>query len=117
MPAPLHKDQRGFFQELYHFNHDEPHYAQVSWFSIEPNTKRGGHYHRRTTELFVVLEGTVEYVTGHGDHQLRWQLQQGDVVRSKLGEFHAFETKDLPAKVLVFSSHHFNPGDTDTYIR
>ncbi len=116
-----HVDPRGFFQELYHFNGNP--YAQVSWFSIAPGQLRGGHYHKKTSELFIVLEGEVQVlqhvldITPTFEWSMRWThtlLKQSQVFKVAPPLRHAFYSAE-GAKVLAFSTHHFNPNESDTY--
>jgi dTDP-4-dehydrorhamnose 3,5-epimerase-like enzyme len=118
MPPTKHQDKRGFFQELYHFNTDEPDLAQVSWFSIEPGQDRGGHYHLYTDEMFIVLEGDViAKIRRSVSHEMvkEYRLGEGDLIKVVPKEVHSFHSVK-GAKVLVFASRHFNPNDTDTFV-
>jgi len=117
MQPTKHSDQRGFFQELYHFNADEPGYAQVSWFSIEPGQNRGGHYHFKTVEMFIVLEGEVIATireTAQDALKKEHRLGPGELLKVVPPQFHSFHSVK-GAKVLAFASRHFNPNDSDCY--
>jgi dTDP-4-dehydrorhamnose 3,5-epimerase-like enzyme len=58
---------------------------EVNLITSSKNSIRGDHYHKRTTELFIILEGEIEVIsqrvvddalTGHDTHFL---VRSGDV--------------------------------------
>lgn len=114
---PIYSDARGFFQELWHVNADES-VAQVSWFSIAPNTWRGCHYHLETVETFILLDGECYFLEqGHsisGAHIVHMD-QPSIAVKSHILRTHGFFSR-TGAKVLVLSNRHFNKNDTDTFV-
>ena len=110
-----HTDARGFFQELYHFNTDDWQPAQISWFSIEPGNTRGHHFHNKTQEMFIVLEGEVVYISGRVDSITDFRtLMAGEMVKTEPYDHHAFYSS-RGAKILALSSRHFNVNDPDTF--
>jgi UDP-2-acetamido-2,6-beta-L-arabino-hexul-4-ose reductase len=54
----LHKDLRGTFVEFL----KNTSFGQISFFSILPQKKRGGHYHNTKVERFVLLKGAVKFI-------------------------------------------------------
>lgn len=55
MIFPLHKDNRGSFQELAHS--DDVKFGQLSLLTVNPNCERGGHYHTYKEEWFSCIHG------------------------------------------------------------
>jgi UDP-2-acetamido-2,6-beta-L-arabino-hexul-4-ose reductase len=55
MKFALHKNDNGSFQELAHA--DDVKFGQLSWLTINPNCKRGGHFHIKKREWFVCITG------------------------------------------------------------
>ena len=50
---PKYSDSRGFFSEIL----KTQTCGQFSFFTLNPNKTRGGHYHHTKTEKFIVLKG------------------------------------------------------------
>lgn len=111
IPGTLHKDNRGFFQELLRVS--EP-FSQVSWFSIEPGQHRGHHYHLKTHECFICIEGEALASLGDSDHYEVVSLKQGDTFITRPPQPHGFYSQ-AGAKLISLSSQHFNPDEPDTY--
>ena len=51
---PLHSDTRGVFVEMLRTTDS----GQFSYFTAHPGITRGGHYHHRKTEKFLVIKGS-----------------------------------------------------------
>ncbi len=116
-----HVDERGFFQELLREDlgdFKDFNVKQISWFSIEPGEERGGHYHKKQTEKFVVLEGSVtvrvEDATGKTFHH--HNLSDGMLIEMTPYYKHTFMS-EKGAKILVLTNRLFNAYDNDTYTK
>jgi quercetin dioxygenase-like cupin family protein len=73
-------------------------------FNIEPNEKTPCHYHTLFSEVFKVLNGTLE--VGHNNQIL--QLKKGEVATIKPNEkhyFHNISNEDCLIKVTVSASN------------
>ena len=53
------KDKRGSISGIINQNVWE----EVNYITSEKGAKRGGHYHKKTKELFFILEGEIEVIT------------------------------------------------------
>ena len=51
---PVYKDERGIFSEIIKTNSS----GQFSYFTINQNKVRGGHYHNSKTEKFLIIKGS-----------------------------------------------------------
>lgn len=113
-----HIDERGFFQELFYPRHALFAIEQISWFSIEPGHFRGGHWHKQTQEIFVVMDGSVQFLSKPRDKTgYEWRahnMTEGQWIDAPVLMPHGFYSKK-GAKVLVLSSKKFDPKDPDTF--
>ncbi|MGK5094017.1 hypothetical protein WDW89_18640 [Deltaproteobacteria bacterium TL4] len=60
-PYFVHSDVRGSIQGLVNFGKWE----EINYITSIKGTVRGGHFHTRTRELFVILEGKIEVTVQH----------------------------------------------------
>ena len=60
MSYPIHRDERGFFQELLKSKLGLAEIRQISIVCVNPGFVRGGHFHKRMVESFVVIDGSME---------------------------------------------------------
>ena len=117
-----HLDERGSFAELVKVSECGENFTikQVSLCKINPGFTRGKHWHKETTEMYIVLEGEMIY---------RWSLVQNDGNRSKMLEkkitkgnsvfvnpltYHEVFSQD-GATFFILSNKEFDPQNTDTY--
>jgi UDP-2-acetamido-2,6-beta-L-arabino-hexul-4-ose reductase len=109
-------DERGSFAELIKF-HDA---GQISVLKVEPGKERGGHYHDRKIEKFVVLsgEGTV-YLSLPGEKSEHFENACGDdlrVIDIPPGYIHSIEnTGHSELIVLIWTSEIFDHKRADTW--
>jgi len=111
-------DQRGYLIELFR---DEIPKGQVYVFSINPGFIRGGHYHKRKIEYFIVFKGKVK-VTIQNFMSKNNKILVFDASK-KVKKFfvgknivHWFENIGKgEAIVLAYVNEKFNPEDPDTY--
>jgi mannose-6-phosphate isomerase-like protein (cupin superfamily) len=114
-----HEDSRGYFQELIRVSENNHEIKQVSWLKINPQQRRGGHYHDHTIETFVVLEGICRVTTYSMDIKddntnEDFLLKEGESIVIRPHTHHSFYSRD-GATLLVAASQEFDPKDTDTY--
>ena len=60
-------DNRGSLYQLVHSG-----YEQINVLFTKKGVKRGGHYHKRSTECFFVVAGTVEVTAKRGDEEKKY---------------------------------------------
>lgn len=53
-----HKDERGTIEGLIHTGL----WSEINLITSKANTKRGNHYHMKTTEVFIILDGEIEVI-------------------------------------------------------
>ncbi len=116
-----HVDERGFFQELLREDlgdFKDFDVKQISWFSIEPGKERGGHYHKKQIEKFIVLDGlvTVRIEDAGGRIFHHHLLSSGMLIEMTPYYKHTFMS-EKGAKMLVLTNRLFDPDDTDTYTK
>ena len=56
-------DTRGIFAELL-----KAKWGQVSYLEVQPVNVRGGHYHKRKNEIFILLDGNCKLLLKNGDN-------------------------------------------------
>jgi mannose-6-phosphate isomerase-like protein (cupin superfamily) len=115
---PKHEDHRGYFQELVRVSESAHEVKQISWLKINPQQRRGGHWHDHTIETFVVLDGvcrvTIYSMDSKDETNEDFTLQPGESIVIRPHVYHSFYSRD-GATLLVAASQEFNPKDTDTY--
>ena len=105
------KDDRGILHwaspKLLNFD-----YKYLTIGSIEPGCKRGNHYHKKTIEQFMCINGKVTCVM---DNE-RAVLEPGDLVYIPLLAIHTFvnEGKET-AYFLEFKDREFDKQDPDIF--
>lgn len=92
-PVPAHSDARGEIIDILQEDVDS-----VTMVTMVPNSVRGNHYHKQTTQWNYVLDGSVRYKTDKGEVT----LSPGDFVRTEPNTPHALKALTY-AKVLVLS--------------
>ena len=113
-----HVDERGLFSELIKFEGS----GQVSYFTIEKDKQRGGHFHDTKWERFFVLEGRVkfifdEFMSGKRTY-VECAAKEGKLasIDTIPGVIHAIENVGgCQAKLVVWANEHFDLKNPDTY--
>ena len=114
-PLEGKSDERGVLVEAF----DLPTDGQIFYLKIAPNAVRGNHYHKRKTEVFLVVEGTAvlrarERKTGIiGEVTLR--SDEPTAVSVHPGYTHSIAALSEGAIVVVWSNTRYNPNSRDTY--
>ena len=65
-------DNRGTLTQLVHTG-----YTQINVVTSKAGTLRGNHYHKRSTEAFYVISGTVEVTLTREDKEEKAAFQRG----------------------------------------
>lgn len=114
-PLEVKSDSRGSLVEAYKMPND----GQVFYVIANPREVRGGHYHLRKTETFLVMYGSAEITVKN--------RETGDVLSAKVNgskpmavkvvpnHTHQVTASDEGAIFLVWADEQLNEGDPDTY--
>ena len=57
-PLEIHSDERGSIADYIFYNAKVNHVAIIK---SEPNSIRGNHYHKETTQHILITKGSLEY--------------------------------------------------------
>jgi UDP-2-acetamido-2,6-beta-L-arabino-hexul-4-ose reductase len=111
-----YEDNRGYFAEFLKTGDS----GQVSFFTINPFEKRGGHYHHTKTEKFLVIEGDVLFRFFNIQNKLEYEILISSsslrVVDTVPGWAHeVLNVSSKRAIVLLWSNEIFDPNNPDTY--
>jgi dTDP-4-dehydrorhamnose 3,5-epimerase-like enzyme len=117
-----HIDQRGYFQELYKQSMSAHTFdiKQISVCSINPGETRGGHYHKKLNEGFIVIEGemmvTLQHCNDPEDLE-HWMLMEGQLMFMPQHYIHTVcsAIPDQGCKFIVITDKEFDPDNPDTY--
>lgn len=115
---PLNIDERGSFQELAHLGDVE--FGQLSILQINPQCKRGGHYHTHKKEWFCCIHGECDMVVqGALDdsfQQISLSDSKKEFVSVGVYKVHTVVNTSLSevCKVLIIASEEYDPNDPDT---
>ena len=112
----IKKDIRGKFCEIFKSNIN----GQISFLTINPGFKRGGHYHHTKTEKFIVLKGKVRFSFSNLLNQnylfIDSQSKNPEIIDSIPGWFHELENiSEEEAIVLVWANELYDSKNHDTY--
>lgn len=109
-------DERGKFKELFKSS-DFFDAKQVSINIVNPCKKKGGHFHKITTEVFVIIEGEMKVYLEYSDdtrEQLLLSDSSNNTVSIKPFTKHFIESSK-GCKFLIFTNKEFDPENPDTY--
>jgi dTDP-4-dehydrorhamnose 3,5-epimerase-like enzyme len=101
-PLELHVDDRGSIVDLF-YSEDINHVAMVT---SEPNSIRGNHYHKETTQHMLMTKGSLEYWYKPVDSDEKAKMviaRQGDLVSTGPNEIHALRIGPEGNEFVVFS--------------
>ncbi len=116
---PLHKDDRGSFQELTHA--DDVEFGQLSLLTVNPSCVRGGHYHKRKQEWFCCIRGICQMeITGvKSGTKVSILLDENNKAFIKIHPYESHSVRNMSDKnvcdLLVIASEEYNPNDDDTF--
>lgn len=124
MTLQRHEDDRGIFQELAKITIlDDDGYnvgfriKQVSRISINPGKQRGNHYHKFTSEYFIVEKGEAKFTLFHlptaTEHNVI--VKAGDEPVKVLPLTNHKISSEEGCEILILSDQIFDPENPDTY--
>jgi len=109
---PAFRDERGDIADIASeiFDH-------ATIIHSHPGAVRGNHYHKETTQYTYIVSGkTIAVSEVPGEAPTEMVLQQGDLLISLPGEYHAFESlEESTWLVLTRGPRGGQDYETDTY--
>ena len=110
-------DKRGKFIEFSKTKNS----GQISFFSIKPGVIRGEHYHNTKIEKFLLLNGSLNYITKNlSDNKkktYKLNSNKAEVIYSIPGHVHYFKNNTRKeALVLIWANEMFSMNKPDTFI-
>jgi len=116
LPYFEHNDDRGFIKGLI----NEGEWKEVNLIFSKAGTIRGGHYHKKTYEAFIILKGEVEIVLNKIENErlteevVKVLVKEGDVFILDPFIYHTFYVlKD--AQWINLLSEKINPENPDIH--
>ncbi len=104
-------DSRGVFAELLKL-----HCGQISYVEVAPGAKRGGHYHKRKSEVFVLLTGKCDLVLENGNCSSSVRMKAFERYIIPINDYHTLiNDSKRKACILIYYDEIYNPEDKDTY--
>ena len=98
----LHSDDRGYIVDLF-YNDNINHVAKI--ISV-PNSIRGNHYHKETTQHMLITKGYLEYWYKPVDSNEPAKMvlaEEGDIISTGPYEIHALKIGPFGNEFIVFS--------------
>ncbi len=110
-----HEDYRGDFIELF----KQPNNGQISYFSINPKVKRGGHYHNTKVEKFFIVEGNVVFdfydLNTRKKFSIKLNSKDKKILETIPGYVHSIRNMEKKiSKGIIWSNEVFNKKNPDT---
>lgn len=96
------KDVRGIISDIF-FKEKIEHAALIE---SQPNTIRGNHFHKKTTQYMLIIDGSLEYwykINKPGQKARKIKLKYGDFITTPPNEIHALKIGRNKNKFIVFS--------------
>ncbi|MGC8979542.1 WxcM-like domain-containing protein [Caldisericum sp.] len=115
----IHYDERGWLAEILRVDRIEQKISQIYVSYSVKGIVRGGHYHKRKTEWFFVINGEASFYlrdlnTGE-ENDLQITAEDHMLVEIPPGVFHTIKSK-TELYLVVASSEVFDKNDSDTYV-
>jgi hypothetical protein len=112
----LHTDERGIIADVF-YNTQVNHVALIK---TQPNSIRGNHYHKETTQHMLITKGSLEYwYKPYGSDQpaSMYLAEEGDLITTEPFEIHALKIGESGNEFVVFSEGKRGGSDyeSDTY--
>ena len=112
----IHKDDRGVIADIFY----DTNIKHVAIIKSEPNTIRGNHYHKETTQSMLITKGSLEYwykPFKSDDTSKMYLCKVGDLITTDPYEIHALRITDEGNEFIVFSEGKRGGMDyeSDTY--
>lgn len=111
-PAFKRRDKRGIFIEL---AGGRP-WKNVNFFTLKKGASRGGHYHKKTIELFFIIQGRCRIETFNIKTGKRTDCiaQERDILLIEPYESHRISGIE-DSKLIALLSSYYNRSRPDTY--
>jgi len=96
------KDKRGTITDIFY----KKNIQHVAIISSKPNTRRGDHYHKKTTQWMYITKGSLEYWYKPLKSKKRPKmklLKVGDLVETPPNEMHALKIGNKGNEFIVFT--------------
>ena len=100
------KDERGEIKGLINFDN----WQEVNYITSHKGTVRGGHYHKKTREAIIILNGKIE---ASFDKEIKI-LNEGDVLIIEPETFHTFKMIEDSSWINLLTVRN-NPDSPDIY--
>ena len=101
-PLEKHEDDRGCIVDVF-YKDDIDHVASIK---TNPNSVRGNHYHKQTTQHILITSGSLEYwyKPVDSDEPAKFVVANvGDLVSTPPNEIHALVIRNDGNEFVVFS--------------
>ncbi len=111
-PIEAFKDERGRIETII----SGTPWKEINRITSEKGIIRGNHYHKKTVEMILVLEGSMEFeITKNQTGEIhRFVLAKDKGVMIEPGELHVVKTLEKTV-VLNFLTKEFDKEDPDIY--
>jgi dTDP-4-dehydrorhamnose 3,5-epimerase len=122
MPLRRHVDGRGWFLKVALASQLGPagaRFGEIYLVSATTGNLRGGHFHRKTWEWFLVVQGTAEFFY-RPENEMEWRtmtLTENEpyLVEVRSGAAHGFRAVgSSPLVLLAYSNKAYDHDDPDT---
>jgi dTDP-4-dehydrorhamnose 3,5-epimerase-like enzyme len=101
-PLEIHSDNRGSITDIF-YNTKIDHVAVIT---SEPNSIRGNHYHKETTQHILITHGSLEYWYKPIETSIKPKkivANKGDLISTPPNEIHALKIGKEGNEFIVFS--------------
>lgn len=101
-PLEIHSDKRGSITDIF-YNTKIDHVAVII---SEPNSIRGNHYHKETTQHILITHGSLEYWYKPVEKSVAPKkiiANKGDLISTPPNEIHALKIGEEGNEFIVFS--------------
>lgn len=87
-------------------------YKYLTFGTLNPNTFRGGHYHKHTKEKLMCISGEFVFFLNN-----EWKIvKEGEIVDIPKNKTHTiYNHTNVISTFIEFKSEEFDKNDTDTY--
>lgn len=111
-PDFVFADDRGRLTQLVHAG-----YTQINVLESNQGVLRGGHYHKRCTEVFFVISGRVKVVFSRGDEVQEKTFGKGDMFAVEPNVVHSMEFEENTLMVVMYDQSVMQPdGQKDIFV-
>lgn len=90
-------DDRGCLTQLVHKGFD-----QINVLTTNQGVTRGGHYHKRSTEAFYVISGSVDVIITSNSEEKKYAFREGDFFLVRPFVFHSMFFPEICTMVQMY---------------